>query len=167
MKKTIKDILIITLGGFIFAIGINYFTLPNLLSEGGIIGLTIIAHYLFEWSPGIVNFVLNILLLLIGYKFFEKRTIVYTLLSILTCSAFLYITEDIGKMITNDTLLAAIFAGLLVGIGLGIIFRAGGTNGGTTVLARMANQLFAQLHQYYSYIIFVEIITRVTSSLKF
>lgn len=140
MKKTLLDILFITIGGFIFAIGINYFTLPNLLSEGGIIGLTIIAHYLFEWSPGIINFILNMLLFLVGYKFFEKRTIIYTLFSIISCSLFLYVTEDIGKVVTSDTLLAAIFAGLLVGVGLGIIFRAGGTNGGTTVLARMANQ---------------------------
>src|SRR5690625_5126437 len=140
MKKTIQDILFITIGGFIFAIGINYFTLPNLLSEGGIIGLTIIAHYLFEWSPRVVNFILNMLLFLIGYKYFEKRTIIYTLFSIVHCSLFLYLTEDIRKMITDDTLVADIFAGLLVGVGLGIIFRAGGTNGGTTVLARMANQ---------------------------
>lgn len=140
MKKTVKDILMITIGGFIFAIGINYFTLPNLLSEGGIIGLTIIAHYLFQWSPGIINFILNMLLFLIGYKFFDKRSTFYTLFSILSCSAFLYLTEDTGKVLTDDTLLAAIFAGLLVGVGLGIIFRTGGTNGGTTVLARVANQ---------------------------
>ncbi|WP_342508617.1 YitT family protein [Sporosarcina sp. FSL K6-2383] len=140
MKKTIQDIVLITIGGFIFAIGINYFTLPNLLSEGGIIGLTIIAHYLFQWSPGIINFILNMLLFLVGYKFFDKRTVFYTLYSIVSCSAFLYVTEDAGKMLTEDPLLAAIFAGLLVGIGLGIIFRIGGTNGGTTVLARMANQ---------------------------
>ncbi|WP_203245830.1 YitT family protein [Sporosarcina beigongshangi] len=140
MKKTIQDIVLITIGGFIFAIGINYFTLPNLLSEGGIIGLTIIAHYLFQWSPGIINFILNMLLFLVGYKLFDKRTVLYTLFSIVSCSAFLYVTEDAGKVLTEDTLLAAIFAGLLVGIGLGIIFRTGGTNGGTTVLARMANQ---------------------------
>jgi uncharacterized membrane-anchored protein YitT (DUF2179 family) len=142
MKKTILDILIITVGGFIFAIGINYFTLPNLLSEGGIIGLTIIAHYVFQWSPGLVNFILNMLLFLIGYKLFDKRTIIYTLFSIISCSLFLYLTEDMGRLVTTNTLLAAIFAGLLVGTGLGMIFRVGGTNGGTTVLARVSNQLF-------------------------
>lgn len=142
MKQTMKDIVYIAFGGLLFAVGINYFTLPNLLSEGGIIGLTVIAHYLFEWSPGIINFILNILLFLLGYKLFDKRAIFYTLFSIISCSAFLYITEDFGKVLTNDTLLAAIFAGLLVGIGLGLIFRAGGTNGGTTVLARMANQFW-------------------------
>jgi uncharacterized membrane-anchored protein YitT (DUF2179 family) len=140
MWKTIKECLYILFGGLIFSVGINYFTIPNLLSEGGIIGLTVIAHYLFDLSPGLVNFVLNTVLVLIGYKFLEKRAIIYTLFSIFSCSLFMYITEETGKRITDDPLLAAIFAGLLVGGGIGIIFRAGGTSGGTTILAKLANQ---------------------------
>jgi uncharacterized membrane-anchored protein YitT (DUF2179 family) len=141
MRKTVQDCLLILLGSLTLSIGINYFTIPNLLSEGGIIGLTIIAHYLFDWSPGIVNFVLNIALVLVGFKFLEKRAILYTLFSILSSSLFMYITEGTSTRVTEDTLLAAIFAGLLVGSGLGFIFRAGGTSGGTTILARIANQL--------------------------
>lgn len=140
MWKTVKECLYILFGGLIFSVGINYFTIPNLLSEGGIIGLTVIAHYLFDLSPGMVNFVLNSVLVLVGYKFLEKRAIIYTLFSIFSCSLFMYITEETGKRITDDPLLAAIFAGLLVGGGLGIIFRAGGTSGGTTILAKLANQ---------------------------
>jgi uncharacterized membrane-anchored protein YitT (DUF2179 family) len=140
MWKTIKECLYILFGGLIFSVGINYFTIPNLLSEGGIIGLTVIAHYLFDLSPGMVNFVLNTVLVVVGYKFLEKRAIIYTLFSIFSCSLFMYITEETGKRITDDPLLAAIFAGLLVGGGLGIIFRAGGTSGGTTILAKLANQ---------------------------
>jgi len=140
MRKTIQDCIYILLGSLVFSIGINYFTIPNLLSEGGLIGITIILHYLFHWSPGIVNFALNMVLVLLGIKFLERRAIIYTLFSIFSCSLFLFITEETGKRLTNDTLLAAIFAGLLVGGGLGIIFRAGGTSGGTTILARIANQ---------------------------
>ena len=141
MKRTLKDIFYILLGALIFALGVNYFTIPNHLSEGGILGITIIAHYLFDWSPGIVNFVLNVALLAVGYKFFEKRTFVYTLISIAACSLCLYLTEDSGHRLTEDTFLASIFAGLLVGVGLGLIFRTGGTSGGSTILARLANQL--------------------------
>ena len=141
MKKTVKDLFYILLGALIFAVGVNYFTIPNHLSEGGILGITIIAHYLFDWSPGVVNFVLNVALLAVGYKFFEKRTFVYTLVSIAASSVFLFLTEDVGHQLTEDTFLAAIFAGLLVGVGLGLIFRTGGTSGGSTILARLANQL--------------------------
>ncbi|MEH7076635.1 YitT family protein [Neobacillus drentensis] len=140
MKKTLQDIFYILLGALIFALGVNYFTIPNHLSEGGILGITIIAHYLFDWSPGVVNFVLNVVLLTVGYKFFEKRTFVYTLISIGACSGFLFLTEDVGRRITEDTFLASIFAGLLVGVGLGLIFRTGGTSGGSTILARLTHQ---------------------------
>ncbi|WP_462410892.1 YitT family protein [Neobacillus sp. Marseille-QA0830] len=142
MKKTLKDFAMILVGAVIFAVGVSCFTIPNHLSEGGILGITIITHYLFQWSPGIVNFVLNAVLLAIGAKFFEKRTLIYTLISIAACSGFLYVMEDMGKKLTDDSLLASLFAGLLVGIGLGFIFRAGGTSGGTTILARIGNQLF-------------------------
>jgi uncharacterized membrane-anchored protein YitT (DUF2179 family) len=141
MKKSLKDIALILIGSLIFAVGVNYFTIPNTLSEGGILGITIITHYLFHWSPGVVNFVLNVALLMIGYKFFDKRTMVYTIISIAASSGFLYLTEDVGKQLTEDTFLAAIFAGLLVGVGLGLIFRTGGTSGGSTILARLTNQL--------------------------
>lgn len=141
MRKTVKDIIYILVGSLIFAVGVNYFTIPNHLSEGGILGITIITHYLFDWSPGVVNFILNVALLAVGYKFFEKRTFIYTLISIAASSLFLFLTEDIGHRLTEDTFLAAIFAGLLVGVGLGLIFRTGGTSGGSTILARLANQL--------------------------
>jgi uncharacterized membrane-anchored protein YitT (DUF2179 family) len=58
-----------------------------------------------------VNFVLNVALLAVGYKFFEKRTFVYTLVSIAASSVFLFLTEDAGHQLTEDTFLAAIFAG--------------------------------------------------------
>lgn len=141
MKKTLYDVVLLLLGSFIFSIGINYFTIPNTLSEGGVIGLTLIAHYVFGWSPGMVNFLLNTILFLLGYKFFNKRTIFYTLFSIAASSFFLHLTKEAGNVLTMDTFLASIFAGLLVGIGIGIIFRAGGTSGGTTVLARIAHEV--------------------------
>ncbi|NRD76749.1 YitT family protein [Bacillus sp. BRMEA1] len=140
MKKTLKDLWLILFGSLIYAVGVNYFTIPNRLSEGGILGITIVAHYLFNWSPGVVNFILNALLLVVGYKFFEKRAFTYTLISIAASSIFMSLTETIEKPLTHDTLLASIFAGLLVGAGVGFVFRSGGTSGGTTILASLANQ---------------------------
>lgn len=137
---TVKDVLLIIIGSLIFAIGINYFAIPNRLSEGGVIGVTIVTYYLFDWSPGIVNFVVNTALLAAGYKFFSKRIVWYTIISIIFSSLFLFVTVDIGKEINGDTLLAALFAGLTVGLGIGLIFRTGGTSGGSAIVARLANQ---------------------------
>ncbi|WP_252650544.1 YitT family protein [Bacillus pacificus] len=140
VNQRIKEITLITIGSLLFAIGINYFAIPNRLSEGGIIGLTVVTYYLFDWSPGIVNFAINAILLAVGYKFFDKKTMVYTILGIVETSLFLYVTEHIEYHVNSDTLLAALFAGVFVGIGLGCMFKAGGTSGGSAILARLANQ---------------------------
>lgn len=139
MGEKTKDIFLIILGSLIFAVGINYFAIPNRLSEGGVIGITIVAHYLFNWSPGVVNFIINAGLLAIGYKLFNTRVTLYTIISIVFSSLFLHITVGIG-VDYGDTLLAALFAGLFVGVGIGLIFRAGGTSGGSSILARLANE---------------------------
>ena len=52
-----------------FALGVNLFVIPNEFGEGGVTGITIITYYLFEWSPGLVNLILNAILLIVGYKF--------------------------------------------------------------------------------------------------
>lgn len=140
MQRKIIDYAALIFGSFIFAIGINYFAIPNMLSEGGVIGITIITYYLFEWSPGLVSFIINLALVAIGYKFFSKRTIIYTVITIIFSSIFLELTKNWGEQLGSDTLLAALFAGLFVGGGLGMIFRVGGTSGGATTVARMLQQ---------------------------
>lgn len=140
MNRIAKEILLIILGSLIFALGINYFAIPNRLSEGGVIGITVVAYYLFGWSPGLVNLVINMVLLAIGYKLFDKRMTWYTVIAIVFSSLFLHFTTELYDELNGDTLLAALFAGLFVGIGLGIIFRVGGTSGGSAIIARLANQ---------------------------
>ncbi|WP_343753956.1 YitT family protein, partial [Lentibacillus halophilus] len=142
LNLSVKDIAMIIVGAFIFAIGINYFAIPNRLSEGGVIGITVVVHYLFGWSTGVIHFVLNTALVGLGYKLFEKRVTVYTIIAIFFSSLFLQLTDNWGESINDDMLLAALFAGLSVGLGLGLIFRAGGTSGGTAILARLSSQLF-------------------------
>lgn len=139
MNRTFKEVFLIILGSFIFAVGVNYFAIPNRLSEGGVVGITIVTYYLFDWSPGLVNLLINSVLLSLGYKLFEKRVTAYTIVSIVFSSLFLHLTESFGHDY-GDTLLAALFAGLLIGGGIGLMFRAGGTSGGSSILARLANQ---------------------------
>lgn len=141
-KQHLKDALLLIAGSLLFAIGINYFSIPNRLSEGGIIGITVVTYYLFEWSPSVVNFILNGVLLAIGYRYFDKKTTIYTLTSIILTSVFLRVTEFLEVAPHADTLLAALFAGLFVGLGLGLIFRTGGTSGGSAILARLANSFW-------------------------
>lgn len=140
MNQRAIEWIYITIGSFLFAFGVNYFSIPNELAEGGVIGLTIITFYLFGWSPGIVNLLINGVLLIIGYKYFDRKTLIYTIVTTLISSYFLHLTTGILEIPHNDTLLAALFSGVLVGVGLGLIFRAGATSGGSAILAQLAHQ---------------------------
>ncbi|MBE7121419.1 YitT family protein [Bacillus cereus] len=139
MKKRTTDIIFIIIGAFLFALGVNLFVIPNEFGEGGVTGITIITYYLFEWSPGLVNLVLNAILLIAGYKFLNKITTIYTIIAVVTNSLFLHLTE--GWYITSDEMLVnAIFGGIFIGCGIGLIIRVGGTTAGTTILARMTHK---------------------------
>ncbi|MFD6508576.1 YitT family protein [Bacillus sp. NPDC060175] len=139
MKKRTTDIIFIIIGAFLFALGVNLFVIPNEFGEGGVTGITIITYYLFEWSPGLVNLILNAFLLIAGYKFLNKITTIYTIIAVVTNSLFLHLTE--GWTIASDEMLVnAIFGGIFIGCGIGLIIRVGGTTAGTTILARMTHK---------------------------
>jgi len=72
MKKRTTDIIFIIIGAFLFALGVNLFVIPNEFGEGGVTGITIITYYLFEWSPGLVNLILNAILFLIPFRLSKK-----------------------------------------------------------------------------------------------
>lgn len=139
MKKKILDLLIIMAGALIFALSINLFVIPNELGEGGVTGITIILYYLFDWSPGLVSLIFNSFLLLIGYRFLDRRTVFYTIAAVLFHSLFLHLTED-WRIVSDEITVNAVFGGLFGGIGIGLIIRVGGTTAGSTILARIANK---------------------------
>lgn len=139
MKKKIIDFLFIIVGSFIFALAVNIFVIPNDLGEGGVTGLTIIAYYLYGWSPGLVNLILNGFLLIAGFKFLNKSTIVYTVFAVLFNSLFLHLTSD-WRIASDEIFVNAIFGGIFIGVGIGLIIRVGGTTAGTTILASITQK---------------------------
>ncbi|MCM3701957.1 YitT family protein [Paenibacillus macerans] len=139
MKKRMADIATIIVGAFLFALAVNLFVIPNEFGEGGVTGVTIILYYLFQWSPSIVNIVINGLLLIVGYKFLDRQTTVYTVIAVAFNSLFLHLTEN-WRINSHEPTINAVFAGVLVGIGIGLIVRVGGTTAGTVILARIANK---------------------------
>lgn len=139
MKKRITDILFIVAGAFLFALAVNLFVIPNDLAEGGVTGITIILYYLFEWSPGLMNLILNGILLIVGYRFLDKTTTVYTIIAVVFNSLFLHLTES-WTIDSHELWINTIFGGLFAGLGIGLIVRVGGTTAGTVILARLANK---------------------------
>lgn len=139
MKKRITDIVTIILGALIFALDVNLFVIPNDFGEGGVTGVTIILYYLFQWSPGLVNFIFNSILLVVGYKFLDKQTTIYTIIAVVFNSLFLYLTEG-WSIASHDLMLNAVFGGVFAGVGIGLIIKVGGTTAGSTILARLMNK---------------------------
>lgn len=139
MNKTVRDLILVLFGSFAFSAGVNTFIISADLGEGGVTGLAIVLYYAFHISPGITNFVFNAVLIAIGYKFLSKRSMYLTIVATILISIFLELTSS-WQIETGNILVNAVFGGLCVGLGIGVIVLAGGTTAGTTILARIANK---------------------------
>ena len=142
MIKKIYPIFTILLGAAIYAFGLTYFVVPHHLFEGGATGITLITFYLFKIPVSLMNLLINIPLFILAWKIFGAKSLYSSLLGTLALSAWLAFFERIPLHIDlqGDLLITALIAGFLLGIGLGIIFNAGGTTGGTDILARILNK---------------------------
>ncbi|WP_406944050.1 YitT family protein [Halobacillus sp. SY10] len=162
----LKNIIWILIGSAIFSFGLVHFNIQNELGEGGFTGITLLLLYLFEWDPAIMNIVLNIPVLIIGWKILGRTTFFYSLIGILAVSVFISVSQNymIEFNLADDLTLAALFAGVFIGVGLGIIFRYGGTTGGVDIIARLINKYLGwsmgrAMFLFDALVIFVSIIT--------
>ncbi|MGG0716713.1 YitT family protein [Robertmurraya massiliosenegalensis] len=138
----IKNIFFILLGSAIFSFGIVHFNMQNNLAEGGFTGITLLLYFLYKFDPSYTNLLLNIPVFLIGWKLLGRNVFIYTLIGTVSVSVFLWLFQRYQFQIPlhDDLALAALFAGVFIGIGLGIIFRFGGTTGGVDIIARLAQK---------------------------
>ncbi|AJD91287.1 hypothetical protein JMA_19700 [Jeotgalibacillus malaysiensis] len=138
----IKNIFFIILGAAVFSFGIVHFNIQNNLAEGGFTGITLLLYFIFDLKPSITNLLLNIPVFIVGWKLLGLRSFLYTLLGTLSVSLFLelFYIYQFSIPLSNDLFLAALFAGASIGVGLGIIFRYGGTTGGVDIIARLVKK---------------------------
>lgn len=141
MKSVVKNSIQIILGALIYALAINYFLIPNRIGEGGVTGLTAIGYYTFRIPPALTNIVLNGILILVGFKFLKRETVFYSLWAVIWISLFLRVPV-LWPYHTSQIIIAAIAGGVLMGISMGLIFRAKGTIAGSTILAKIVNRYF-------------------------
>ncbi|MGG6309554.1 YitT family protein [Paenibacillus macerans] len=145
----IKTLLPILLGTAIYAFGLLYFILPNHLMEGGVTGITLLLNYAFNISPSLSNLLLNIPLFLLGWKILGGRQIILTGIGIGSLTFFLWLFERMIKggwilpfVTETDYILVSLYAGVTLGAGLGIVFRFGGTTGGSDIVARILGRKY-------------------------
>ncbi|MCT6923174.1 MULTISPECIES: YitT family protein [Bacillales] len=139
----IRNIIGILIGTAIFSFGFVHFNMQNQLGEGGFSGITLILYFTLHWDPALLNLLLNIPMFIIGWRLLGKKSLIYTLIGTTSVSLFLKIFQlyEFQMNLQDDLLLVSLFAGVFVGLGLGIVFRFGGTTGGVDIVARL-------LHKY-------------------
>lgn len=144
-KKTQKahDIIIMIVGCFLLGISVNQFLDTHGIAPGGVTGLAIIINNLTHIPVWVINLVFNIPLFIFAIKLLKSEA-VKTFLGITILTLFLKVLPVVT--VTNDILLSAIFGGITMGIGLGLIFRINGSTGGTDLLALLINHLFPSMN---------------------
>ena len=131
--------LLITLGATLAAIALEIFLVPNNIIDGGIIGISIMISYITKVKLSILTFVLNIPFLILGYKQLGKSFLIKAAYAMLVFSILLEQFKPVPEL-TNDILLATVFGGVLLGIGVGFVIKFGACLDGTEVVAILINK---------------------------
>lgn len=124
-------------GSLSCSIGVVYFLVPNNLITGGTAGLALLLHHLMPFTIGIWMVIINVPLVLLGSKYFGKMYAVNSVATIILISVLIDILNEFLNFpaVTNETLLASIFGGIFIGLGIGLIIKGNSSAGGSTILA--------------------------------
>ncbi|WP_371860342.1 YitT family protein [Halobacillus faecis] len=130
---------LVILGSFFVALAFNLFLLPNNIASGGVAGVSTITKGVFGWEPGVVQWVLNIPLFIMGVLILGKNFGLKSFVGTVTLPLFVLMTSEMAPA-TPNPLLGAIFGGMGVGLGLGIVFRGRASTGGIDLAAQVLHK---------------------------
>lgn len=142
---SLRDVILILMGAACFGLSFNLFLEPNGITCGGISGIALIIIEIFDFkhiTVGMLSFLFNIPLFFFGYRQIGKHFFYGSLLGMAASSLFLDLFASVLPVVQTEPLLAAIFGGCLLGIGLGFVFTAGASTGGGDIAARLLKQKF-------------------------
>ena len=142
-KQLLKDYALIVLGTFLAALSLPLFFLPYDIAPGGISGISTVLASVLPLSVGLISFVLNVPLFLIGWRTVGWRFAVRSFIAMSLMSLFIDLVPV--RDVSGNALLASVFGGVLLGVGLGLVVRAGATTGGTDMAAKMIHSRVAFL----------------------
>ncbi|MEM1504577.1 YitT family protein [Domibacillus sp. 8LH] len=141
----VKQYSFLVLGTFIIAVCFNLLQSPNQIASGGLTGASLVLGDVFHISSAIILWAATLVLLVGGSCFLGLHTILKNIIGSLLIPFFVYVTKEIPPL-THDPLLAAIYGGLGVGLGLSVVFRAEGNTGGFTLIAQILHKKKAIKH---------------------
>ncbi len=135
--RSILGILGIAIGAIISAYGVQGFIVPSGLGGGGISGITLLLYYTIKLPIGLMTFILNIPLLVLGWREINKHFVFKTVWGLAIYSIFLDLFKGIQPIAINDIFLGALYGGVISGISSSIIFSLGGSLGGTDIVSKV------------------------------
>lgn len=138
-KEVLQEYIYVLVGATIVAITFNVFLLPNRVASGGVSGISTILDAVVGWEPAYVQWAFNIPLFIAGVILLGKQFGVKTLVGTIFFPFVVFLTKDFEAW-THDPLLASLFGGIGVGLGLGIVFRGKASTGGTDLAAQIINK---------------------------
>lgn len=142
MHKEIRRYIGMTIGIAIVAIGINMFFVPNKIAAGGVTGLATVLHYISGLSVGSLMLIFNVPLFIIGIKILGAKYGIKTLYGAIALAVLVDVLAPFTPALTHDILLNSIYGGLLVGVGMGLVFRFRGNTAGTALAAAILHKIF-------------------------
>lgn len=140
--RTIQEYFLILLGALVQALSMRLFLIPAKMVSGGISGLAQILNFYTHWPIGLMVFIGNAPLFILGWRFLGGRR--FAARTAVSIAAFSFLTDFLTYVIplqgvTHDNVLNSLYGGLLLGIGLGLVYRGQGTSGGSDILGRILN----------------------------
>ncbi len=136
VRESIVEYVYVIIGAAIIAIGFNVFLLPNQVASGGVSGISTILHGIFGWNPGFIQYAFNIPLFIAGVLFLGKKFGIKSFIGTVTLPLIVLLTNSWGPW-TDNPLLGALFGGIVVGLGIGLVFKGNASTGGTDLLAQI------------------------------
>ena len=133
------SLIFITIGAVMAAVSLELILIPNSMIDGGMNGVSIILNTLFGGSLGLIIFVINLPFLILGYKQLGKRFVFKAGYGMILFSILLEVFGSYEPII-DDTLLATVYGGVLLGVGCGLIIKKGGCLDGTEIIAILINR---------------------------
>lgn len=135
VKLTLLRIIWITLGTLIAAFSLECVLIPNDVIDGGIVGISIMANYLTKYPLGLFLIVLNLPFVVMAFQKFGKMFVFLMFYGLITLALFSEAFLHTKYVFTNDTLLAALFGGMILGMGVGIVLKSNASLDGTEIMA--------------------------------
>ena len=140
-RKFLKNLSLVVVGSLIFAYAINLLLLPNHMGDGGVTGVTLLLKYTLGWDNAITYWIINVVLLIIGWRYLERETLYLTIVSVMCISIFQKILPSIG-FIPDNSMIIPLMGGAMIGVGLGLVFLGGGTTAGADIIVMILNKYF-------------------------